>query len=302
MKSMMIDKEWMNVPITFPPILARNLSEEALMVEAEMEGYLSKTDQYADNGVWILGRTSQGSMKDRTKCVFQRGRPVLKGNNEIYHLPIPLTLQYYSRLSWPETTSSHPIYHPRVGKKQAVEPPKEAELQGRVSLTEEVLVNPVHPDQLVIIVKKVRGSSRMGIDFNKYNLRLSNKIIIPLPELPLKLESVMGFPLKFVLEVQRLSQEVQMTEEDEEKTSFYTDQGIFSYTKMSLDLKNVGATYQRLVDAAFQSQIGQNLKAYVDDMVVKSKTEKEMIADVAETFDNLQRINMKLNPKNAHLE
>nr|GEV87245.1 hypothetical protein [Tanacetum cinerariifolium] len=55
------------------------------------------------------------------------------------------------------------------------------------------------------------------------------------------------------------------------------------------------ATYRWLFDAGFKSQIGQNLEAYVDDMVVKSKIEKEMIAYVAETFDNLRMINMKLN-------
>ena len=66
---------------------------------------------------------------------------------------------------------------------------------------------------------------------------------------------------------------------------------------MSFGLKNAGATYQRLVDAAFQTQLGRNLEAYVDDMVIKSKEEREMIADIAETFDNLRRINMKLNPR-----
>ncbi|GKD19555.1 reverse transcriptase domain-containing protein, partial [Tanacetum coccineum] len=66
---------------------------------------------------------------------------------------------------------------------------------------------------------------------------------------------------------------------------------------MSFGLKNAGATYQRLVDEAFQSQIGKNLEVYVDDMVVKSRTEREMLADIAETFDNLKRINMKLKPK-----
>ncbi|GJT63910.1 hypothetical protein Tco_1015390 [Tanacetum coccineum] len=39
-KTTMTDEKWMNVPITFPPVLARDLSEEALMVEAEVEGYL----------------------------------------------------------------------------------------------------------------------------------------------------------------------------------------------------------------------------------------------------------------------
>ncbi|GJX81530.1 hypothetical protein Tco_0331011 [Tanacetum coccineum] len=62
-----------------------------------------------------------------------------------------------------------------------------------------------------------------------------------------------------------------------------------------------GATYQRLVDSAFQTQLGRNLEAYVDDMVIKSKTEQEMIADIAETFDNLRKINMKLNPMKLNL-
>nr|GEW51069.1 hypothetical protein [Tanacetum cinerariifolium] len=39
------------------------------------------------------------------------------------------------------------------------------------------------------------------------------------------------------------------------------------------------------------------LEAYVDDMVIKSKDEKMLLADIAETFDYLKRINMKLNPK-----
>ncbi|GJV62324.1 reverse transcriptase domain-containing protein [Tanacetum coccineum] len=66
---------------------------------------------------------------------------------------------------------------------------------------------------------------------------------------------------------------------------------------MPFGLKNAGATYQRLVDAAFQSQIGRNLEAYVDDIIIKRNDEKVLITDIAETFDNLRRINMKLNPK-----
>ncbi|GJU38451.1 reverse transcriptase domain-containing protein [Tanacetum coccineum] len=88
-----------------------------------------------------------------------------------------------------------------------------------------------------------------------------------------------------------------MGEEDEEKMEFYTDQGTYCYTKMPFGQKNVGATYQRLVDSTFQYQIGRNLEAYMDNMVIKSKDEKFPLADIAETFDNLKKINMKVNPK-----
>ncbi|GJW36456.1 reverse transcriptase domain-containing protein [Tanacetum coccineum] len=123
----------------------------------------------------------------------------------------------------------------------------------------------------------VDGNWRMCIDFKNINLACP-KDYYPLPVIDGKIESVMA-------------------EDDEEKTAFYTDQGTYCYMRMSFKLKNAEATYQRLVDTAFQSQMGRNLEAYVDDMAIKSSDEKGLISNIAETFDNLRRINMKLNPK-----
>nr|GFB92143.1 reverse transcriptase domain-containing protein [Tanacetum cinerariifolium] len=43
--------------------------------------------------------------------------------------------------------------------------------------------------------------------------------------------------------------------------------------------------------------MGRNIEVYVDDLVVKSHTEVEMVSDIEETFQTLRKINMKLNPK-----
>nr|GEZ86529.1 reverse transcriptase domain-containing protein [Tanacetum cinerariifolium] len=91
--------------------------------------------------------------------------------------------------------------------------------------------------------------------------------------------------------------QIQLVTADEEKTSFHTGQGVYCYTKMPFGLKNGGATYQRLMDKAFESQMGRNIEVYVDDLVVKSYTEAEMVRDIEETFQTLRKINMKLNPK-----
>ncbi|GKC67331.1 reverse transcriptase domain-containing protein [Tanacetum coccineum] len=101
-----------------------------------------------------------------------------------------------------------------------------------------------------------------------------------------------GYPFKCFLDAYKGYHQIKMAEEDEEKTAFITSQGIFCYTKMPFGLKNAGATYQRLVDRAFQKQIGRNLKVYVDDLVIKSHTEEEIIRDIAETFKTLRQINM----------
>nr|GEV79333.1 reverse transcriptase domain-containing protein [Tanacetum cinerariifolium] len=61
--------------------------------------------------------------------------------------------------------------------------------------------------------------------------------------------------------------------------------------------QNVGATYRRLVDKAFHKHISRNLKVYVDDLVIKCRTEDEIVRDVEETFKTLREINIKLNPK-----
>ena len=43
-------------------------------------------------------------------------------------------------------------------------------------------------------------------------------------------------------------------------------------------------------------QIGRNVEAYIDDVVIKSKTADNLIADLEETFANLKRYRWKLNP------
>nr|GEX63100.1 oligopeptide transporter 5-like [Tanacetum cinerariifolium] len=93
---------------------------------------------------------------------------------------------------------------------------------------------------------------------------------------------------------------IKMTKKDEENKAFITSQGIFFYSKMSFRLKNTRSTYQRLVDKAFQKQIGRNLKVYVDDLVVKCRTEQEVIRDIEETFKTL-RDKHEVKPQKMHL-
>ena len=68
---------------------------------------------------------------------------------------------------------------------------------------------------------------------------------------------------------------------------------------MPFGLKNVGATYQRLVNRMFQKQIGMTMEVYIDDMLVKSPPTKLHIAHLFEAFQILREYNMKLNPANC---
>ena len=59
-------------------------------------------------------------------------------------------------------------------------------------------------------------------------------------------------------------------------------------------LKNDGATYQRMVIQMFKVQIGKNVKAYIDDMVVKSKQVSEQ-KDLKDIFLVLRKHKLRLN-------
>ena len=82
--------------------------------------------------------------------------------------------------------------------------------------------------------------------------------------------------------------QIKLNEVDQEKTSFVTSQGLFYYKVMPFELKNVGVTYQRLMNRMFAHQIGRNVEVYVDDMLLKSIAEDEHLSDLQETFDTLQ--------------
>nr|GEV93603.1 hypothetical protein [Tanacetum cinerariifolium] len=86
-------------------------------------------------------------------------------------------------------------------------------------------------------------------------------------------------------------------QERRRKDSIPYREGSLLLHKNAFGLKNVRATYQRLVDTIFEGQMGRILEAYVDDMVIKSKTKWEMIKDVEETLLTLKKVNLKLNPK-----
>ena len=64
---------------------------------------------------------------------------------------------------------------------------------------------------------------------------------------------------------------------------------------MFFGLKNVEATYQRLMMKIFKLLIGQIMEVYIDNIVIKSKTCVEHIQHLEEVLGLIWKYNMKLN-------
>ncbi|GJX71925.1 reverse transcriptase domain-containing protein [Tanacetum coccineum] len=120
----------------------------------------------------------------------------------------------------------------------------------------------------------------------------------PLPEIDWKVESLCGYPFKCFLDAYKGYHQIKMAEEDEEKIAFITSQGIFCYTKMPFDLKNAGATYQRLVDNAFQKQIRLNAEGL---KVCPDKADAVLSLPSSGCLKDVQKLNGKLASLNRFL-
>jgi hypothetical protein len=95
-------------------------------------------------------------------------------------------------------------------------------------------------------------------------------------------------PLSF-LDCYSTYHQIELWEEDQRKTSFITPFDAYYYKTISFGLKNAGATYHRAIQTCLGEQIGENIEAYVDDVVVTIKDPTMLIQDMKQTIENLKK-------------
>ncbi|RDX78896.1 hypothetical protein CR513_40746, partial [Mucuna pruriens] len=147
----------------------------------------------------------------------------------------------------------------------------------------------------VVMVKKVSGKWRMCTDYTDLN-KACPKDPYPLPSIDQLVDGVSGFTLLSFMDACSGYNQIRMCEQDEEKTAFITDEGIFCYRVMPFGLKNAEATYQRLMDEIFKRVRGSDVEVYVDDMVVKSKATDNHWESLGRVFEILRKYRLRLNP------
>jgi hypothetical protein len=111
------------------------------------------------------------------------------------------------------------------------------------------------------------------------------------------IDSTAGCDLLSFLDAYSGYHQILLYQPDQIKTSFITPYRAYCYVTMPFGLKNAGATYQQTMQRCLQEQIGRNVHAYVDNVVVKTKQRGTLLDDLKETFANLRRYRMKLNPE-----
>jgi hypothetical protein len=155
--------------------------------------------------------------------------------------------------------------------------------------------NPVWIANPVLVSKKT-GQWRMCITYTDLN-RHYPKDPFPLPHIDQVVDSTAASTLLCFLDCYSGYHQIALKVFDQDKTVFIMLHDIYCYMTMTFGLKNAEATYRKAIQKCLEPQISKNVKAYVDDMVVKTTNEDDLIADLAQTFANLWHYRWKLNPE-----
>jgi hypothetical protein len=122
----------------------------------------------------------------------------------------------------------------------------------------------------VIIPKKNTDVQRICVDYTTLSKHCP-KDPFTLPRIDQIIDSTTGCARLSFLDAYSGYNQIKVKVEDEEKMAFITPYGVFCYQVMPFGLKNAGATYQRMMQNCLGKQIGRNVQAYINDMVITTR-------------------------------
>jgi hypothetical protein len=156
-----------------------------------------------------------------------------------------------------------------------------------------------HPNWLAnpVLVRKKNNEWRIYVDYTDLNKHCP-KDPFGLPRIDKVVDSTASYELMYFLDCYFGYLQIALNKDDQIKTSFITSFGAYCYTTMSFGLKNMGATYQHAIQQCLTDEIKDDLvKAYVDDVIVKTREARTLIDNLQRTFMALNKYQWKLNPK-----
>ena len=146
---------------------------------------------------------------------------------------------------WIETSGT-PV---RQGIRQVLQPQREKVKKLLDDLREKVIISPSKSPRAspIVLVPKKDGSIHLCIDYHKVN-EITQKYAYPIPRLDDTLDTLAGAKWFSTLDLKSEYWQVEMHEDDRDKTAFCMHDGLFQFNVMPFRLSSAPATFQRLMD------------------------------------------------------
>ena len=141
---------------------------------------------------------------------------------------------------------------------------------------------------MALVVWKKDGTPRVVIDYRGLNdVTVKNKY--PLPLMDELFDRVHGANFFTKIDLRTGFHQIKIHPDDREKTAFRTRFGSFEYTVLPMGLCNAPGTFMQLMNETFRDVLDRFVLAFLDDILVFSKTREEHVTHVREVLTRLRK-------------
>ena len=142
------------------------------------------------------------------------------------------------------------------------------------------------------MVKKKDGTWRMCVDFRELNKKIP-KDSYPLPRIDEIVEEFREAQYMTCNDMFWGFYHIKLKDEDIHKTAFSTGTGCFEFVQMPMGLKTAPAAFQRLMNLVFKDYLGNIALAYMDDLIIYSKTAEKHVQDLTKVFVRMREAGLR---------
>ena len=152
---------------------------------------------------------------------------------------------------------------------------------------------------VVLVPKKDDPKLRFCVNFSKLNA-VSAFDPYPMPRVDELIERLGHANFLTTLDLCKGYWQVPLTEASKDLTTFRVPGGLFRFRMMPFGLHGAPATFQRLVDEVLRGA-QDYAAAYIDDIVIYSKTWEEHVQHLADVFQRIHSAGLVINAKKCHI-
>jgi hypothetical protein len=151
----------------------------------------------------------------------------------------------------------------------------------------------------VVLAKKKDGSPRFCVDYRSLNA-VTKKDVYPLPRIDDLLQRLSGAAVFSSLDLKDGFWQIPVHQDDREKTTFVTPEGLFQFKFMAFGLSNAPATFMRLIDRVLVGLKWTHCLAYLDDVLVFGSDFSEHLHRLDLVLQALAKAGLKLRHDKCH--